>query len=219
MFPRLSTAAGDPAEFKRAFDISLRPLLLLAVLGAVGTYLFADVAVGLIYTREKFGPAADTLRAFVPVLLLMYIDVFLANAVVAAGRVGRLAGAKVAAVVLVTGLAFVLVPYCQQHFGNGGPGVMYAIAIGELVMLVTSGFILRDAIDSHTLGDVLRCLIAGAATVWLMSLVAGLTPFVTIPSSIVVFGIVSLLVGAAKRSDLQMLLAHFRKPSTAAAGS
>src|SRR3984957_10850045 len=36
MYPRLSTGAGDAAEFKRTFDISFRPLLLLAVLGAVG---------------------------------------------------------------------------------------------------------------------------------------------------------------------------------------
>ena len=92
MYPRWSKAAGDDAEFKRAFDISFRPLLLLAILGAVGTYLFADVAVGLIYSMQKFGPAADTLRAFAPVLLLMYVDMFLGMAILAAGKAGRLAG-------------------------------------------------------------------------------------------------------------------------------
>ncbi len=54
MYPRLSAAAGNPTEFKRAFDMSFRPLLLVAALGAVGTYLFSDVAVGLIYGLRKF---------------------------------------------------------------------------------------------------------------------------------------------------------------------
>ena len=39
--------------------------------------------------------------------LLMYVDVFLANAIVAAGKAGRLAGSKVIAVILTTGLALV----------------------------------------------------------------------------------------------------------------
>ena len=77
---------------------------------------------GLIYSLQKFGPAADTLRAFAPVLLLMYVDIFLSVAILAAGKAGRLASAKVASVVLTTGLVFVLVPVCQARFANGGLG-------------------------------------------------------------------------------------------------
>jgi O-antigen/teichoic acid export membrane protein len=216
MYPRLSTAAGNPTEFKRAFNMSFRPLLLLAVLGAVGTYLFADVAVGLIYGLRKFGPAADTLRAFVPVLLLMYVDVFLANAIVAAGKAGRLARAKVAAAVLTTGLVFVLVPFCQAHFANGGLGVMYAMAIGEMVMLIAAGTLIRDAVDGRTFGDVCRCLLAGAATVMVIRLLPAMTPFLAIPLCILAFGALSWLVGAVKRSDVELLLAAFRKRSPAA---
>ncbi len=213
MYPRLSMSAGDAVEFKRAFDVSFRPLLLLAVLGAVGTYLFADVAVGLIYSLEKFGPAADTLRAFAPVLLLMYVDVFLATGILAAGRASRLAGIKVAAVCLTTVLVFLLIPLCQTRYDNGGLGVMYAMAVGELLMLVASCFLLRDVIDSRTLGYVCRNLLAGAATLLLFHQLPALTPFLTIPICIMVFGGLSLLVGAVTRSDVQMLLASVRKPS------
>jgi len=212
MYPRLSTAVGDAAEFKRAFGMSFRPLLLLAVLGAIGTYLFADVPVGLIYSLQKFGPAADSLRAFAPVLLLMYVDVFLATAIVAAGKAGRLAGAKVASVVLTTGLVFVLVPFCQARFANGGLGAMYAMAIGELLMVLAEGILIRDALDGRTIGDVCRSLIAGAATILLMRLLPGLSPFLAIPLCVLVFGGVSLLVGAVKRSDVELLLASFRNP-------
>ena len=56
MYPRLSTAASNAAEFKQVFGKSFRPLLLLAVLGAVGTYLFADVAIALIYSSAEVRP-------------------------------------------------------------------------------------------------------------------------------------------------------------------
>jgi O-antigen/teichoic acid export membrane protein len=210
MYPRLSTAAGGSVEFRRAFDISFRPFLLLAVLGAVGTYLFADVPVGLIYSLQKFAPAADTLRAFAPVLLLMYVDMFLGVAILAAGKAGRLAIAKVASVVLTTGLVFVLVPLCQARFANGGLGVMYAMTIGEVLMLVAHCILIRDAVDSRTIGDVCRSLIAGAATVLLFRLLPALTPFLAIPLCVLVFTGLSLLVGAAKRSDVEVLLASYR---------
>jgi O-antigen/teichoic acid export membrane protein len=213
MYPRLSMAAGDPAAFKRAFDISLRPLFLLAVLGAVGTYLFADVAIGLIYSLRKFGPAANTLRAFAPVLLLMYVDVFLANAIVAAGKARRLAGAKVASVVLTTGLVFVLVPRCQARFANGGLGAMFAMAIGELFMLIVAGILIRSDVDGRTIGDMGRSLLAGAATLVVFHFLPAFTPFLAIPLCLCVFAGVALLVGAVKRSDVELLVGSFRKSS------
>jgi O-antigen/teichoic acid export membrane protein len=212
MYPRWSKVAGDQAEFKRTFNLSFRPLVLLAILGAVGTYLFADVAVGLIYSMRKFGPAADNLRAFAPVLLLMYVDMFLAMAILAAGNAARLAGAKIASVVITTGLVFVLVPLCQARFANGGLGVMYATVIGESLMLVAAGILIRKAIDGRTLVHTCRSLIAGAATIVLIRLLPALTPFLRIPMCILLFGGLSWLVGAVKRSDVEMLLASFRKP-------
>jgi O-antigen/teichoic acid export membrane protein len=211
MYPRLSTAASDAAEFKQVFGKSFRPLLLLAVLGAVGTYLFADVAITLIYGTQKFGPAADTLRAFAPVLLLMYVDVFFATGILAAGRAGRLAGAKIGSVVLTTSLVVVLVPLCQSRFANGGLGVMYAMASGEFLMLVAAAVFIREAVDAHLMGDVLRSLLAGVATVLLFQLLPPITPVLAIPLCVLVFAGLSLLVGAVTRSDVDMLSSAFRK--------
>jgi O-antigen/teichoic acid export membrane protein len=215
MYPRLSTAAGDAVEFKRTFAISFRPLFLLAVLGAVGVHLFAEVPVGLIYSMQKFGPAADILRAFAPVLLLLIVDMFLSTAILAAGKSSRLAIAKVASVVLTTGLAFLLVPLCQARFSNGGLGVMYAMTIGELLMLTVAGFLIREVVDGRTIGDVCRCLMAGAATILLIRLLPALTPFLAIPMCVLAFGGLSLLFGAVRRSDIEMLRGSFRKQAPA----
>jgi PST family polysaccharide transporter len=211
MYPRLSKAAGDAAEFKRAFTISFRPILLLAVLGAVGTYLFAEVPIGLVYSLQKFGPSADTLRAFAPALLLMYVDVFMSMAILAAGRASRLALAKLASVVFTAGLTFALVPLYQARFDNGGLGAMYAMAIGELLMLVASGLLVREVFDGRTIGDVCRTLLAGAVTVLLFRSLPELPPLFGIPLCVLVFAGLSLLGGAVKRSDVEILAAAFRK--------
>lgn len=215
MFPRLSMAAGNVVEFKRTFGTSFRPLLLLAVLGAVGIYLFADVPVALIYGAQKFGPTADILRAFAPVLLLMFIDMFLAAALLAAGKAGQAAIWMVGSVILKIGLAFFLVPLCQARFANGGLGVMYAMAIGELPMLFASGFLLSEVVDRHTISDVCRSLMAGVATILAIQLLPELTPWLTIPLCMLAFGGLSLLFGAIKRSDIEMLRGYFRKKSPA----
>jgi O-antigen/teichoic acid export membrane protein len=214
MFPRLSTAAGDPVEFKRVFDVSFRPLLLVAVLGAVGTYLFADVAVGLIYGLEKFAPSADTLRAFAPALLLMYVDLFFSTAILSAGKAGRLAGVKVLSVVVTAVLVFVLVPICQARFGNGGLGAIYAMTLGEVLVLTASVVLVREVVSASTVSDVFRSLIAGAATILLLRLLPPFTPFLAIPLCVLTFGGLSLLVGAVRRSDVESLLTSLRKRKT-----
>jgi O-antigen/teichoic acid export membrane protein len=213
MYPRLSAVAGDAAEFRRTFDASFRPLFLVAVLGAVGTWLFAEVPVAIVYSLEKYGPTADILRAFAPLLLLMYVAILLSMAVVAAGKAGRLAGMKVVAVLLTTALVFVLVPLCQERLGNGGIGVMVAMLGGELMMVVASWFLLREFIDGRVIGDVARGLVAGAVTAALFMLLPSFTPFLAIPLCVLAFAALSLLLGAARRSDVELLLAYFRKRS------
>jgi O-antigen/teichoic acid export membrane protein len=211
MYPRLSMAAGNAGEFKRAFEVSFRPLLLLAVLGAVGTYLFADVAVGLIYGLRGFRPSTDILRAFAPVLLLMYVDVFLGMAIFAAGKAGRLASVKLIAVVLTVGLVLALVPLCQRRFDNGGLGVMYAMAFGEVLMLLAAGSLIRETVDRRTIADVGRSVAAGAATLLLMKALPAFTPLLAIPACVLSFGGLSYLLGAVRISDIEMVSAAFRR--------
>jgi O-antigen/teichoic acid export membrane protein len=210
MYPRLSSTAGTPSEFKRALRTSFRPLLVVAVVGAIGTYLFADVAVGLIYGQRKFGPAADNLRAFASVLLLMYIDLFFSHAILAAGRAGSLASAKVAVVGVTIALEFFLVPFSEARFGNGGLGVMYAMSLGELAMLAAAVWLIRDSIDRYMAGDVCRGLLAGGATILIMQQ-ATLPPFVAIPGCVLLFLGLSAVIGLVNRSDMDVLIAGLRK--------
>ena len=213
MYPRLSKLADDAVEFKRAFGISLRLILLLSVLGGVGTYLFAEVPIAVIYSMDKFGPSVDVLRAFAMVVMLLYIDVFLGGAAIAAGKAGRLAIAKVASVIVSVVSGFILVPLCESRYANGGLGVAYATLIGELLMVVSSFILIREAVDRSAFRDLCSSLSAGAITLVLFRLLPAFTPFCAIPMCVLVFTGISLLIGALKRTDLELLIAGFRKPS------
>jgi O-antigen/teichoic acid export membrane protein len=211
MYPRLSRAAGDHEEFKRALRAAFRPLLFVAVLGAVGTYLFADVAIALIYSRQKFGPAGAILKAFSPALLLLYVDLLFGHAIMAAGKAGRLATAKAAVVVLTTSLEFVLIPFCQTRYGNGGIGVMLAMAVGEVAMVTAAMMLVREAVDGRMLVDFLRGLVSGGATVLLVRALPPVTPFLGIPICVLVFVSLATVFGLVNRQDFQLLATAFRK--------
>jgi len=216
-YPRLSVAADNRDEFRMILQEALRPLLFIAVLGGVGTFLFADVAVGLVYSREKFGPTATILQAFAPAMMLVYIDMMLGTAILATGRAVRLAGAKILSIAVIAALEVVLIPWCQARYGNGAIAVMLSFAIGELVMVAGSLYLLpRGTLHLRNGVDVLRALAAGAGTLIAIRALPHVTPVITIPLSIVLFSALAFVFGLIRRSELASL-ANLRRRRTAPA--
>jgi hypothetical protein len=80
-------------------------------------------------------------------------------------------------------------------------------------MLVAEVILMRETIDAVTIGDVCRSLIAGAATLLLFRLLPAFTPFLAIPMCVLVFGGLSMLFGAVRRSDVEILIASLRRPA------
>jgi O-antigen/teichoic acid export membrane protein len=211
MFPRLSRSWDRPEEFARSLRLAFRPLLLVAILGAVGTNLFADFAVALAYGARNFGPSAGILRAFAPALVLTYVDMLFGFAILAAGKAPQLAKAKVAAVIVTTAAELVLIPWAQHRFSNGGIGIMLAIAGGELVMVVAAILLIRRYVTPRMALDLVRGLLSGAATIALMRSIPTIHPIVGIPLCIAIFGAVSAATGLITRQDLEFLISAARR--------
>ena len=202
-YPRFSVTAGDHARFRKTLHDTLRPLFFLAVLGAVGTYLFADVAIGIVYSTQQFGPSGDILRAFTPAMVLVFLDMLLGTAILAAGSALPLAGTKLLSVGVITALELFLIPLCQARFGNGGIGVMLSFAGGELVMVAGALRLLpRGAMDPRIALDVLRAGVAGAGTLMIVRWFGNVAPVVTIPGCILVFTLLAVAVRLVTRADL-----------------
>jgi O-antigen/teichoic acid export membrane protein len=211
LYPRLSRVALVPTEFRDTLRTGFRPLLLIGVLGGVGAFLFADFAIGLIYGEQKYGPAANIVQAFAPALMLIYIDMLFGYSILAVGKAGKLAKAKVMSVVVTTAVELALIPYFQTSFGNGGIGVVLAMAAGELVMVASAVFLIRDIVDRAMFVDFARGLSAGILTIMLFRMLPALPAVVGIPLCIATFVAIAAAVGLVRRPDVELLYSMFRR--------
>lgn len=210
-FPRLSRAAKDAALLRVEIHAALRPVLLLGGLAGVGTYLFADAAVAIVY-GGKFAPAGTILKVFAPGLFLLFVDVLFGAIVVAAGRAAALALAKVVNVGLSTALALLLVPYFQRHHGNGGVGAVLSFALSEVVMFASAALVVpRGALDARMFMDVGRAVVAAAATLALVVFLPTGNPFIHLGLAVMVFTALAFALRLVSRSDVEQLIRIARR--------
>jgi O-antigen/teichoic acid export membrane protein len=206
-YPRLARLSGDAAALRGQVRSAMRPLLWLGALAGAGTYLFADDAVSLIYGAQGFGPAATVLRFFAPGFLLLFVDILLGHVIYASGRGTGFAIAKLASVGVGTALNVVLIPWFQDHFGNGGIGVVVAFALSELVVFAGAVLVLREALEPGTALDAARAVAAAAVTILLFQRLPPIPSWAGLPLCVAVFAAASLAVGLVRRRDLVVLRA------------
>jgi O-antigen/teichoic acid export membrane protein len=212
-YPQLARVSGDAGALRREVRAALRPLLFLGALAAVGTYLFAGTAIGLIYGEGGFGPAAAILQVFAPGFFLLFIDILLGNVIYACGGGTAFALAKVASVGAGTALDVVLIPIFQRRYGNGGIGVVVAFALSELVVFAGAMLALRrGTLDRAAALDVARALAAAAATVAGYRLLPPLPAWLGVPVCLAAFTGAALAAGLIGKRDLQGLPWRWRRP-------
>jgi O-antigen/teichoic acid export membrane protein len=211
-YPRLSRARGDPEKFRIELRTALRPVVVVGALGMVGTYLFAGMVVSIVFGAEKFGPSIQILQAFAPGLLLLFIDIVLANALLALHRARALAMAKFVAVALGAGLNYVLIPWTQARFGNGGIGVVLSFSLAEIVMIVASLMLIpKGTLERGLLRDIGKALLAGAATLGGVLLLPTRSPFVQLPACLLLFAALSFAFRLVTTEDLLTLRLALRR--------
>jgi O-antigen/teichoic acid export membrane protein len=183
-----------------------RPLLLLAGYAAVGTWLFADLAIAAIYGAERFAPAALILRVFAPGFFLVFVDMVLGSAIIAAGRSTALAASKAVNVAAATALELLLVPWFQAHHGNGGMGVVVAFGVSELVMFVAAVLLVPPgAIGRSTSLDMGRAVLTSAGTVAVVMALPALGPLPLLIVMTLAFLALAWALGLVGRDDLARL--------------
>jgi len=211
-FPRLSRAAANVAAFNEEVRSALRPILWLGALGGVGTFLFADQAIGMIYGQRSFAPAGAILKVYGPGLFLVFIDVLFGNALTAMGRATALSVAKIGSVVLSTALDLILIPFFQRSTGNGGLGVVVAFATSEAVVFAGALFLLpRGSFGATAALDVGRALASAVLTALLFRFLPPLPFYVGLPACVLAFSLCSVALGLVRRDDVRLLRALLRR--------
>jgi O-antigen/teichoic acid export membrane protein len=211
-YPSLSRARGDVPALRTGLRSALRPLLWLGAFGGVGTYLFGELAIAIIYGSKGYAPSANILKAFAPAVFLLFVDVLLGYAITACGRAKAFAVAKVASIAVSTVLSLYLVPLFQRSSGNGGIGLIVAFTLSEFVVFGASILLLpRGSMDPALALDAGRAIASAGVTLLLFHFLPTLPPYVALPLCTLVFVISSVALGLVTRRDLEILKSLVRR--------
>jgi PST family polysaccharide transporter len=197
--------AGDHDAFHETTRSALRASATLVMPIAVGTFLYADLAVS-IFSEAAFGPAAWNLRALSLFILLVYFSMPLGACLLAAGRQRAWTVVQLLCVVFSVVLDPLLVPFFQERMGNGGIGICVATAVSELFM-VAGGIWLtpRGLFNRALLKSLTLMLIAAGAMFGVGWLLRSLTPFVAAPIAVVAYAGVLWAIGGVDKQQVQMV--------------
>jgi O-antigen/teichoic acid export membrane protein len=211
-FPRISRAAANGGTFGAEVQAALRPILWLGTLAAIGTFLFADDAIAIVYGQQHFGPSGIILKVYAPGFFLLFINILFSNALFALDQAKAFTVVKVASVVVSTALELALIPIFQQRTGNGGIGVVAAFVASEFVVLGGVIFLLRRANLGLDISlDIARALGSAALTLLLFWWLPPLPFLIGVPVCVIAFLLCSVGLGLVRRTDVQLFRALLRK--------
>ncbi len=210
----------DRPRFSTLVNSTLRFVILLGVCASAGTYLFADFAIQVVYSRAAFGPAVADLQILAAFIFLLYFTLILGAAIAASGKQMVWAGAQTLCVVVSAVGDPLLVPFCARRFGNGGLGVCIATVVSELLMVVAALILLRREGLLRSLSAAALPALAGGGAMWLAArALHGFPAPVGMAVSVIVYAAVVILLGGVDRTHLVLLKDIVRMKSKPPQGS
>jgi len=170
VFPALSrmqTSASESATklTRLSFDL----LNLVAVPMGLGLFVIANQLVVLVFGAD-FAESGPVLMVFGIVLILTYQNMLVGISLIAADRQKPWTRIIITAALLSIPLDLLLIPWCQQAFGNGAIGGALAFVVTEAFMLTAGIFLLpKGTLNQANLSYALRTVLAGLimlASIW-----------------------------------------------------
>jgi polysaccharide transporter, PST family len=197
--------ATDHEAYRRAVTESIRVALLTGAPIAIGTFIFADRGISLVF-GASFGPAADNLRVLSAYLLPVFVNMSLGAVLIIAGKQFQWAVAKGAMVLVSAVFSYIAIPYLHARTGNGGLGAAAATVAAEAGMFAIALILLpRGLLGGRAVLDLGRALVAGAAMALVGHLLAS-TPFaVAMICALLAYGAALILVGGIGARELTLL--------------
>lgn len=177
----------DRATYDTMVGLGLRALTILGIFAGTGTIVFAHLIVGLIYGEARYAPAVWNLSILSGYILLVYGSIVIGAGIGAAGRQLHWAVAQSFCLVVSVLLDPVLIPWFQNHTGNGSLGVCVSVVVAEVAMVVAGLRILPSGVlHASMLRTLFRCLLASLA-MGLVGVVLRPYPVVAIACTVVTF--------------------------------
>jgi O-antigen/teichoic acid export membrane protein len=206
VFPALSRLYANKSDaLPRLMSKSSDLLILLSIPIGLGVLVVAGPLVVLLFGPE-FAQSGPILALLGIVLILTYHNMLLGQFLISTDRQNVWTIVMAVATLATLPLDFLLIPWCQATWGNGGLGGALSFIITELGMVVAGILLLpKGSLGRANLWVAVRALLAGlamaAAAWWLRGL------FIAIPIIVgaIVYVGTALLLGLAPREDVELL--------------
>lgn len=164
LYPTLSRLiVEDLEQYKVTLRRAINGTGLLAVPLALGCALYSDLGITL-YGKSGYAPASQNLVVMSAMVLLVYFSMPLGCALMAAGKQVAWALAQFGCLLLRLVLNPILIPWFQEHYGNGGLGVCVSSVVCEIGMIAVVLYMIPHGIVNRALAKVLgKGALAGVA--------------------------------------------------------
>jgi O-antigen/teichoic acid export membrane protein len=147
IYPVLSRLWVEVSDgHRKTMQRSLEYVIVLGVPVAAGLILFAHEIVGIFYGMPAYEPSVVVLRVLAAGLLFLYVDMILGTALLSSDRQIRMAFVSLAAIPFSAGVNYLLIPYFQANYQNGGIGVGIATGITEILIMISMAHLLPKGV-------------------------------------------------------------------------
>ncbi len=115
---------------------SIRLMIILGLPTSILIYMLASPIIGFFMGLEEFGQAVVILKIFAVSIPIIYVDIILGSALLgAANKQHSWAVVGFMAILINVSANFLLIPYAQDLWGNGGIGAAVATFVTELFVM------------------------------------------------------------------------------------
>jgi len=122
---------------------SLRLMVLFGIPTALVIYLFSEPIIQFFMGLEAYGPSVLILNVFALSIPIIFIDIILGSALMgAANKQKAWAIVGLFAIILNISANYILIPYTQTIYANGGIGAAIATFITELFVMGSAFYLL-----------------------------------------------------------------------------
>ena len=155
----------------RTIRASVRLILICSVPLALGCELFPGIGVA-IYGGAAYRASENNLHILAPYVFLVYLTMPLGSSLIALGRQRAWTWAQLACVLVSVALDPLLIPWFQEHYGNGGLGVCVSMVLSEILMLISALVLLPVPLADPELRRTIVHVAVGACALVLVAQVA-----------------------------------------------
>lgn len=118
------------------FQKSLKFMMILSLPVAIGIFAYSDNIVELFFGLEEYTPSILVLQIFALSIPLVYVDFIFGSTIMAADKQKKWSVVGFTAIFVNVFLNYLLIPYFQATYGNGGMGAAISTFGTELMILI-----------------------------------------------------------------------------------